>query len=445
MSRRVAVLALALAGGAVSLARAQPAETVPGAATAAAEGGEGDASVALVPPRVVATVRGPDPAYVGEKVEIEVALMRDDRNEDNPPAFFPEIRVRGAIAVRTDYAPPPEIRREDGVPFLTQLRRYLVFPQHAGTFEVPPIEASFPGPDGEPLRVASAAVSFEAKTPAGSGDSPPLVSRDVRIVRRVEGALEGIRVGDAFTVTTELTAADLDAVMLPALPGGELEGLTRYEGEARSETRVERGRFTARREESTTYVARDLGRYVLPPLSVRWLDPEAGAYHEATAPALRFFVRPNPSLGRGCLGGSRAVGRVVAGLALLVALALGLVRARRWYRRRRAAGLRVAPSAAETAAFRAVEAAAASNDDGRTLGALYSWLRFAVPGDAPTLDAMLSDGQDLELVRAARALEARISGTGGDGRAEDLIGPLRRYRRGRRRHGTASRLPALNG
>lgn len=428
----------------VSLARTSSAHPPQTSSHAAAQPHETEPDVELAPPRAIATLQGPNPSYVGQMVRVEVELLRDDRETDKPAPFFPEIRVRDAIAILSEHAPPPESRTIEEVTFLVQKRVYLVFPQTPGDLTVPVIAVSLPGTGGRPLRVLTKPLKIHADVPRGAGSRSPLVAGSVELRRSIDGPLDQLRVGDAFTVTLKLTATDTDPVLLPALSLPEIPGLSRYEGEPSSRARADRGSYQAERTESVTYVATDFGFYKLPRTSLFWLDPSTGNYAEAAVPELAFRARVNPSLGTGCLGGGRAMARV-SGLAgatgLLVLLVLTSIRRFRARQRRLAV---VQRSQGERAAFAELRVQAESGRDGPTLSALYRWLRFVVPG-VPTLRAWLPGDAPDSLHNPIMSLEQRVTTGRGPGQATEIVSPLTRYRRRQRTEDPAvHRLPDLN-
>jgi hypothetical protein len=438
MSRAALVLcvAAALSGEARAAPPTRPAHGAGGSST----------PVALEPaaPRVSAAVIGANPAYVGQMTQLQVELWRDQRADGEAAPFFPEIHVRDAIAILSPTAPPPEEREAGGVTFLVQKRRYLLFALRAGPVEVPPIRVVLPAPGSASLAVETQPVELAAMAIPDMAGPSPLVARGVQIRREVDGDLDGLRVGDAVTVSVHVTAQDTHALMLPAFSGPELAGLTRYLEEPRTSTRAVRGAYRAERVDTTTYVARDWGRHTLPRVSVPWLDPETGEIHEAVAPAISLRARVNPSLGLGCFGGPAAAARAGGALgALLLLVGLGVQLVRR-LAARRARYARVARTPDERAAFAAVLKASRAGSDGATLTALYRWLHFGFAG-VTTLERLREADRDPQLSRATEALEERLCESSTTGSAGELVAPLTRYRRSQRApDAPGGKLPELN-
>lgn len=454
-ARLSGVLALLLLGPQLVFAQS-PAPTKTSTSSAKEVEGDDAAPVELVAPRASARMVGPNPAYLGQLVEIEVELVRDNRGP-NDAVFFPELQVPGAITVASKSVPPPEERIEEGVHFLVQKRRYLVFPQQEGRLDIPPLKLSvFMGAGagtgagaGEiEVEVTTQALTLQADLPRGASKRLPLVAREVTLERKIDGDLDHLRVGDAFSVSLKLRAEQTDPVLLPELELPELERLTRYPGQASTQGSAERGTFHAERVDQATYVAQDWGPATLPRVSVLWLDPTTGEYSEATAPALSFRARVNPKLGASCLGRPESAVKVggVTGLLVLLGLALlRLVRRVSGERRKRAL---VPKTKEERLDFAALKRAARSENAAATLTALYRWMKHTA-GAPTTLAQLRRHHEDPELRSTTSALEERVARDENTGPSSALpstalIRPLERLRRVSRRKDRSGRLPQLN-
>ena len=395
-------------------------------------------------PRVTAKLRTQGPVVVGQMIELELALLRDETQPNRQPALFPELRVRGAISVRVQQSPPPGLVRVDGVAFVEQRRRYQIFALRPGALELPSAEILVPGAPGEFEHLATPPLVVEVEAVPHATASPPLVARGVELERTVAGELGSLRVGDAFRVDHVLRAADTDAVMLPSLELDAIEGLAAYPAEGSSSTRVDRGRVQATRTASVTYVARRAGRYDLPARSVVWLDPQTGELHEARVEALPVRVRLNPSLGLDAFGPRERLLPYLLLILLTLGAALGGVRLFRWLRARASARREVVRSASERESFEALLAAARSGGELTTLNALYRWLHAAWPRRPATLAALRRLAEDPALERATRELEARVTTSSQTGTSAALVEPLERLRSREGQTRADTRLSALN-
>src|SRR5688572_7484872 len=210
MKRRVffVTLRLVLCGGSLFWGL-RDAHALPAPPAARADGGSStQPAPELAPPRASAAVAGANPAYVGQMTELEVELWRDNRADNQAAPFFPELRVHGAISILSPTAPPPEERRAEGVTFLVQRRHYLLFAERAGRVLVPPIRILLPAPGGKSVAVQTQPVALDAMAVSSASGSAPLVARQVRLERVVDGNLDELRVGDAVTLSIRLSAED---------------------------------------------------------------------------------------------------------------------------------------------------------------------------------------------------------------------------------------------
>ena len=410
--RRLALVSLALGW----LGAAMPA---PAHAQQAASTENESPSIEYAPPRATATLLTPSPIYLNQKAEVEVTLWRDDAEPDKPAPDFAEVRVRDAIAVRTDYAPPPELRNEDGVRYLLQKRRYLVFPQGIGVIEVPAIEVSWADAEGR-ARVRTEPLQLEARPPPDAGTRDYVVADSVTLSESIDGNLEGLRVGDSVVRTITIDAAGTDAMMLPATSSPVSKGLAAYPDSPAMTTRIDRGRYKATRADTVTYVAEEWGFYELPPVEVRWFQPATGRWGTERIEARSFRARVNPELGASAFGtlSSNARRALIAMLLLLFGgSAFRLWRGRAGKRGRRLrAWIREARSEgpSERRLFWRVLRAAGRNRPTDTLNATYAWIaKRSTESSAQTLDAVAQRSPDF----AAPAVDLQSSLFSEDARA----------------------------
>lgn len=337
------------------------------------------------------TRAGPNQPWVGQLVPIDVALWRPKPSDGELSSFsYDEPDVPGAIALfRSDVPPPSEVNR-DGVLYLVQHRTLLVFPQEDGQIVLPPLRARYDDPTGaQPVRVSSQPLHFTAAFPRGlTQGAGLLVAKDVQVKTTLDRALTGLRVGDGFTRTVVLSAADTDPVMLPQIAFESVEGLRVYPAEPRVLDSGERGAIHATRSYAATYVVERVGHYELPALRVRWLDPASGRYATAHASSLQFWARPNFGLGLSAFGTTPWLGASLV-LALLLALAgLGTVAVRRVRQGPFAWERRWAARRAEQRAFLAFERALGRASPFALLGRAYAWLALRLPEEPRTLDPL---------------------------------------------------------
>jgi hypothetical protein len=338
--------------------------------------------------QLVLTRTGPEQPWVGQMVRIDVALRRLRVGEGElPPFSFADLDVPGAIALFRSEAPPPSEQQADGVTYLVQHRTLLVFPQEDGEIALPPLTARFDDPvSGVPVRVRSEALHFSAAMPhTAAGGNLPVIARGLVLESKVDRSLSGLAVGDGFTRTITLRAEDTDPVMFPELEFAEPSGLRMYPAAARATASAERGQVRASRTLAATYVVERVGRYELPALHVRWLDPASGRYTTAQAEALTFWARPNFALGLSAFGSAPGLGASLALGALLSCAGLAYLVQRRVRFGPFTWELRLAARRQEQRAFLAFQRALAQEAPLAILRRAYRWLALRLPGAPRTL------------------------------------------------------------
>lgn len=355
---------------------------------------------------------GADRPWVGQLVPIDVALWRPKLSQGEPPPFsFDEPEVPGAIALfRSDVPPPSEIT-QDGVTFLVQHRTLLVFPQEDGEIVLPPLRARYDDPtSSQPVRVRSEPLHFTAAFPRGQKQGEALlVAKDVQVKTTLDRALTGLKVGDGFTRSVVLSAADTDPIMLPQIRFEPVEGLRVYPAEPRVLDSGERGAIQASRSYAATYVVERVGHYELPALRVRWLDPASGRYGSAQASSLQFWARPNFGLGLSAFGTTPWLGVSLVLALLLVLTGLGYLTWRRVRRGPFAWERSWAARQAEQRAFLAFERALGHVSPIARLRRAYVWLALKLPNEPRTLERLRSASP--ESANALRSWEEQAFAT----------------------------------
>jgi hypothetical protein len=157
-----------------------------------------------------------------------------------------------------------------------------------------------------------------------------------------------IRAGDAITLTVERRAARLSAMLLPALPVFEAEGLAAYPAAPQIDDRTNRGSLVGERTDRITWIVERAGDYSLPTVAFRWWDPAQEALRTDVVQGVSFSaeVAPGqaepPSRGPQDVTPGRSTGLTGSQLALMAVAALLIAAALRFRQRIRAflAGVR---------------------------------------------------------------------------------------------------------
>ena len=377
-SRGLAVFAVCLVS-----AYAAPAKTVDLDPEAPSEPQE---PVVYAPPKVIATVVGSGEVWVGQKLEVEISLYRDERlpNPGVPDFQLPE--VSGAIVVE-GFHPAPMVERENGVSYIVHKRTYLVFPQQDGTIRLPPLTASWQEPDdAPPMTVRSDEMAFKAfSLPGNLNPSETVVTPALSVSQTVEGDVDRFEVGGAITRIIHIRAIDTDAVMIPPMVFDDVAGMTRYAAEPEVRVSSNRGVYTAERIEKVTYIAEKWGWYTLPEIGVWGFDPTSRRARKATVEPVRFRARANFALGLSSFGDPISNMRTVLIVAVLMLVAGGAgYRLRRAFKNRKASSVHAATDT-ERVRFKAALNASRGGTPIDLINTVYRWVGFAPAHPSTTL------------------------------------------------------------
>jgi hypothetical protein len=215
------------------------------------------------------------------------------------------------------------------------------------------------------------------------------------------------KVGDAFTRTVAVTAADVPGMVFPPLRFDAIDGLAVYPERPAVNDRTERGTLTGERVETVNYVCERPGAVTVPDRTLTWWDLDAKELRTVKLPGRTFEVAPDPNApsdgsptppataGSGWWWVLPAVGGVLV-LAWLL-----LARVRPWL-----IGRRDARAESEPAYFARFRRACRSADPHVVYTALLGWLdRFA---PTTTIGEFAARAGDPELADLLTDLNARV-------------------------------------
>jgi hypothetical protein len=257
--------------------------------------------LAAEPRPIVYTSLSPRSVTVGQPVSLTVDVFVPSYFLGAPR--FPTLEVKDAVVVFLETGGVNLNERVGEQDYAGQRRSYLIYPQRAGKYEVPPVEVkvkyAIEGKASPPTPATGKGGSFTATIPASARGLPYFIATpSFQLSGTVEPALEGLRVGDSFERTITMTATEAFAMMLPPLEFPALDGLGVYPAQPQaSDSSGERGATrVAKRVESVTYLLRKQGQYRLPKLEIAWWDTYSKQLRRAELPELVFDVAANPGL-----------------------------------------------------------------------------------------------------------------------------------------------------
>jgi hypothetical protein len=386
------------------------------------------------------------------------------------PGFPAALDVENAVAVFDDSFRVNLSEPVGGETWSGIRRHYLIYPQLAGTYTVPPVDVDvvYALPDAkpsDPVKLTTPGLRFRARVPPEAADLGYFIAgRGFHLDQKVEPASEGLKVGDAVTRTITMSATDASSMMLPITRFPPFDGLAVYPDPTRaSDTGGERGSAReATRVDSATYVLETEGSFTLPEIRLSWWDVEAGRLREASVPSVSFDVVPNPDLTSEIAlpdetADAEAVpaepegpswwrrARLVLGAGVALLLLGGLARRYGPRLRARVEEAQRARRESEAAHFDRVLGACRRNDASGTMRALLAWVdRITPPGRVPTVQRLVDHARDAGLAVTVRELETALYGSGEAAawRGRPLAGALEAARRSGKAEDTAH-APAL--
>ncbi len=244
------------------------------------------------------TVNVADAPWTGEQTTLNLDLK-------TPALSFAEIHfdlpeVAGALLLRTDSTTVKLSERRGGETW--QVLRYPItlFPQQAGELLVPPIEVRFKtraGFGAEPTshRLETAPLQLAVRQPPGLEPGKVVVTTpDHSVSANWTLPRQPVRAGDAITLTVERRAARLSAMLLPALPVFEAEGLAAYPAAPLIDDRTNRGSLVGARTDRITWIVERPGDYRLPTVAFRWWDPVREALNTDVVDGVSFSAEAAP-------------------------------------------------------------------------------------------------------------------------------------------------------
>jgi len=360
------------------------------------------------------------PVVPGQAVKLEVTVLVPTWFTGAP--VWPEIEVKGALALLPTETPVNLTERIDGESWSGMTRTYYVCPLGTGKVEVPSFEVTVryavDAKPSDPVAVKTPALTLEAKVPeAASGARFSVTARNYTLEETLDPAeLTDLKVGDSVTRTITQTGSGTFGMFLPPVRFPEAEGLAEYPAQPEvSDAGGQRGEArVGRRVEKVTWILQKEGSYTLPALRIAWWNLAEGRLETAEVPEHAFAVAPNPDLSDEALPADEPFadgdgGTVFPTWIFFVLAALAAAAYRFRGLPAHLAERRRIREASEPAKFRKLLAACGGGDAKGVRAAIGAWLNAA--GLAST-DAIARDDADLR--KELDALSAHLYGDGGE-------------------------------
>jgi len=230
----------------------------------------------------------------GATLELQVDLLVDTWFTDAPQ--LATLSLPGAVVS------PPSGEAEHlnqqiaGKPFFGLRFTYRITPQASGRFQVPALAFTVhPGQASAPVTLSSQPLEFVVKgaptaAAAGAQADPLLVATGVTFTQKISPSHDPLRQGDSITRTLRVVAQGSEAMLMPATPMAQVDGLKRYVAPASVKPLTDgRGGTTGGvREDTVSYVVSAPGHYRLPAVKLHWRDATSAELHTLSVPAVDF-------------------------------------------------------------------------------------------------------------------------------------------------------------
>jgi hypothetical protein len=238
-----------------------------------------------------ATVDAQGTIYPGQQITIKVDVLVP--NFFMSPPQFPLFDLPNAVVTLPDSGAQNLNETVGGESFAGIRRSYLVTPQAAGDYVLPPAEIPFTYA-AVPGQASSGKVTLPPTRftvtgqPGAEPGSASVTAARVGVEQALDRDAKGMKAGETLVRTVIVTADGMQAMMIPEPSFEAPEGVRIYRHDPKLEDqRTARGEFVAgRRTDTVTYVFEKAGSYALPAVEVHWFDPQSGKSETASAPAI---------------------------------------------------------------------------------------------------------------------------------------------------------------
>lgn len=411
-----------------------------------------------------ATVDNQEAIVPGQQVHVTIDVFAPDFFTSPPQ--FPLFDLPNAVVTLPNERAQNLVETFDGVQYSGIRRAYMIVPEMAGTFTLPPVAIDFDYSDDGKTVKGTASLPLTSFTvgdaPGGEGKTLPFAARGVTLTQSFDRDPAKLKVGEALVRTVTAFGMDTQAMMIPSLDLGQPHGLKVYPKPPVISDGVKDngGTVGSSRTQTITYIAEAAGTFEIPEVTSTWFDLDAHAAKIASLPATMVTVTNVPAPAQGIAPqlqteDSGVKSPVLSKAAITLAAAvLSLLAGIVWLSRRLLPPIKARLStwnalrrSSEKTRFKQLVASIRKDDPATVYRRLVSWSRsagFRLIGD------WISATNDADVARQTGTLERQLFANEPDCPALDREALLRAITKARRAHiGSGrsrpiSRLPELN-
>lgn len=178
-----------------------------------------------------------------------------------------------------------ETRRRDGERWAFQRLRFRLYAERTGLLELPPlraviaVETETQGLVEGTLRLPVPALTIESP-PGTEGLNAWVAASKFEVEDTWEGLLKTYQVGDAVTRVRRFTIDGVPAMVIPASPHDEFDGLEVYEAPALVNDKNVGPKLQGIREERVVFTIKQGGRYNIPAQRIHWFNLQSGTIEQ---------------------------------------------------------------------------------------------------------------------------------------------------------------------
>jgi hypothetical protein len=394
------------------------------------------------------------PFWVGQAVTVHVDLLATGFTFSNQHFDLPE--VPGALVLQPDSNALKLSEEKDGVTWQILRYDFNIFPQRAGTLQVPKIGVAFSVSAGygkleQDFQFTTEPLNVIVELPPGAKAGETLVTSTAFTVKQSwQPNPEGLMVGDALTRRITLRAEDIPGMVLPPITLPEMPGVAIYPDQPQVQDKSDRGKLEGERIESQTFVFQQPGSYEISGARIRWWNPQRKTLEDVEIEPLTVEVASNPNLPAGESPLLKTLGEKPVLVGFLLIFTAMVAVALYWFWRPLLEFWRTRQARreqSEAAHFKRLLRACRENNPVTTYNALMHWLARRSVARSATLADFLRETADSSLAKPLVDLQMSVVNKDrrdwGGGELETALREFRKQKSIKKVSGDDS-LPGLN-
>jgi len=232
------------------------------------------------------------PIVSGQQVQIQVDVLAP--NFFLSPPKFPLFDLPNAVVTLPDERAMNLVETINGESYAGIRRSYVVTPQTAGDFTLPPagITFTYAAVPGQPGVQASVTLPPQKFTVAGAPAGGGTAAQQINVAQDLDRDPKTLKTGDTLVRTITVTAEGMQAMMIPVPDFTAPEGVRLYPHDPVLTDKLDQAQGTigGTRIDRVTYGFERAGNYRLPAIEIAWYDPKTQKNDVAQAPEITVTV-----------------------------------------------------------------------------------------------------------------------------------------------------------